>query len=211
MRTDFRMKLHWSPRSPFVRKVMVVAHETGTAGRLDCVRTVAATTKPNTELMADNPLSKLPTLVLDDGTALYDSPVICEYLDTLHAGPRLFPAESGARMIALRRQALGDGMLDFLVLWRAELMRPAEQRSAAHLESFAVRREGVLDSIESEVPALEASAYSIGHISLGCALSYLDFRFKDFDWRKSHTRAAAWHKAFVSRPAVEATEPVDDS
>jgi glutathione S-transferase len=205
------MKLHWSPRSPFVRKVMVVAHETGMAGRLDCQRTVAATTKPNAELMIDNPLSKLPTLVLDDGTPLYDSPVICEYLDTLHAGPKLFPADSRARMIALRRQALGDGMLDFLVLWRAELMRPAEHRSAAHLESFAVRRNSVLASIESEVPELDASGYSIGHIALGCALSYLDFRFNDFDWRKNHSRAAAWHETFASRPAVVATEPVDDS
>ena len=205
------MKLHWSPRSPFVRKVMVVAHEVGVADRLDCVRTVAATTKPNAELMIDNPLSKLPTLVLDDGTALYDSPVICEYFDTLHDGPKLFPIESRARMVALRRQALGDGMLDFLVLWRGELMRPVEHQSAAHLENFPVRRDSVLASIERETPALESSAYSIGHIALGCALSYLDFRFTDFDWRKYHSRAAAWHKTFAARPAVQATEPVDDS
>jgi glutathione S-transferase len=205
------MKLHWSPRSPFVRKVMVVAHEVGVAGRLDCMRTVAATTKPNAELMTDNPLSKLPTLVLDDGSALYDSPVICEFFDTLHTGPKLFPPDTRERMIALRRQALGDGMLDFLVLWRAELMRPVEQQSAVHIENYAVRRGAVLASIESEIPALESSAYSIGHIALGCALSYLDFRFEDFDWRKNHPRAAAWHKTFASRPAVEATEPVDDS
>jgi glutathione S-transferase len=204
------MKLHWSPRSPFVRKVMIVAHEVGVADRIDCVRTVAATTKPNAELMIDNPLSKLPTLVLDDGTALYDSSVICEYFDTLHAGPKLFPADARARMTALRRQALGDGMLDFLVLWRGELMRPAEHRSAAHLENYAVRRSSVLESIEREIPALESSTYSIGHIALGCALSYLDFRFNDFNWRKSHSRAAAWHRTFASRPAVEATEPVDD-
>jgi glutathione S-transferase len=190
---------------------MIVAHEVGVAGRLDCMRTVAATTKPNAELMIDNPLSKLPTLVLDDGTALYDSPVICEYFDTLHTGPKLFPPDTRERMIALRRQALGDGMLDFLVLWRAELMRPVEQQSAVHIENYAVRRDAVLASIESEVPALESCAYSIGHIALGCALSYLDFRFEDFDWRKNHARAAAWHKTFASRPAVAATEPVDDS
>ena len=87
------MKLHWSPRSPFVRKVMIVAHEVGLVDRLTLVRTVAATTKPHPELMRDNPLSKIPTLVLDDGTVLYDSPVICEYLDRLHAGPKLFPPE----------------------------------------------------------------------------------------------------------------------
>jgi glutathione S-transferase len=77
------MKLHWSPRSPFVRKVMIVARERGLAGRITCVRTVAAMTKPHAELMQDNPLSKIPTLVLDDGSAIYDSPVICEYLDAL--------------------------------------------------------------------------------------------------------------------------------
>ena len=86
------MKLHWSPRSPFVRKVMVVAHDIGVADRIECVRTVAAMMKPHPDLMLDNPLSKIPTLVLDDGTIIYDSPVICEYLDQLHAGPRLVPA-----------------------------------------------------------------------------------------------------------------------
>ena len=205
------MKLHWSPRSPFVRKVMIVAHEIGIAGRLERVRTMAATTKPNAELMVDNPLSKLPTLVLDDGTALYDSPVICEYFDTMHDGPKLLPAESGARMTALRRQALGDGMLDFLVLWRNENMRAAEHRSEPHVKSFSVRRDSVLAALEKEAAALEASAYSIGHIALGVALSYLDFRFADYHWRKNHPRIAAWHKTFAARPAVQATEPVDDS
>src|SRR6202041_4025060 len=103
------MKLHWSPRSPFVRKVMVVVHELGLADRVICVRTVAASTRPHAVLMQDNPLSKIPTLVLDDGTVIYDSPVICEYLDALDGGPKLFPAEARARLLALRRQALGDG------------------------------------------------------------------------------------------------------
>ena len=117
------MKLHWSPRSPFVRKVMIVAHERGLVDRLDCVRTVAAMTKPHAELMKDNPLSKIPTLVLDDGTALYNSAVICEYLDALDGQPQLFPLERSARMLALRRHALGDGFLDLLVLARNERLR----------------------------------------------------------------------------------------
>lgn len=190
---------------------MIVAHEVGVADRLDCVRTVAATTKPSLELMADNPLSKLPTLVLDDGATLYDSAVICEYFDTLHNGPKLFPVEAKARMTALRRQALGDGMLDFLVLWRSEAMRPAAHRSQPHIASYAIRRDAVLASLEKEAADLEASAYSIGHITVGCALSYLDFRYADFDWRKGHPKLAAWHAKFAARPAVRATEPVDDS
>src|SRR6516165_7432240 len=98
------MKLHWSPRSPFVRKVMIAAHETGLVDLWTCVRTVVAMTAPNAALLPDNPLSKIPTLVLDDGSALYDSGVICEYLDALDGKPQLFPAEGAARLIALRRQ-----------------------------------------------------------------------------------------------------------
>src|ERR1700719_1190260 len=98
------MKLHWSPRSPFVRKVMVVVHELGLADRISCVRTVAASTKPHAELMQDNPLSKIPTLVLDDGTVIYDSPVICEYLDGLGGSPKLQSAEPRARVPARRRR-----------------------------------------------------------------------------------------------------------
>ena len=136
------MKLHWSPRSPFVRKVMVVVHELGLADRIACVRTVAATTKPHADLMQDNPLSKIPTLVLDDGTVIYDSPVICEYLDSLDGAPKLHPAEPKARLVALRRQALGDGFLDMLVLLRDERMRA--HPSDVHKASAAVRKAAVL-------------------------------------------------------------------
>jgi glutathione S-transferase len=205
------MKLHWSPRSPFVRKVMIVAHETGLTERLSCVRTVAATTRPHAELMQDNPLSKIPTLVLDDGTILYDSPVICEYLDGLHDGMKLFPAGGAERFVALRRQALGDGFLDFLLLWRNERERPPERQSQVHLDTFATKRQSVLRSLEAEAPQLERSAYSIGHIAVGCSLSYLDFRFAADDWRTAHPRLAAWHATFAARPSVRATEPVDDS
>src|SRR5580658_9517781 len=95
------MKLHWSPRSPFVRKVMIVAHERGVADRIALVRTVVEMTEPHAELMRDNPLSKIPTLVLDDGTVLFDSAVICEYLDALDGTPRLFPRGAKARLTAL--------------------------------------------------------------------------------------------------------------
>jgi len=203
------MKLHWSPRSPFVRKVMIVAHERGLADRLDCVRTVAAMTTPHLELMRDNPLSKIPTLVLDDGTALYDSPVICEYLDALDGNPKLFPADREQRMRALRRQALGDGFLDLLVLARNERLR--EQPSEPHLSSAAARTDAVLDALEREADSLAASGFDIGHIAIGCSLSYLDFRFAEEDWRKRHPRLGIWHAVFAERPSVVATRPVDDS
>src|ERR1700681_4257272 len=142
------MKLHWSPRSPFVRKVMVVVHELGLADRVTCVRTVAASTKPHAALMQDNPLSKIPTLVLDDGTVIYDSPVICEYLDSLDGAPKLHPAEPKARLVALRRQALGDGFLHMLVLLRDQRLRakPSEMRQA----SAAARKAAGLESLDQE-------------------------------------------------------------
>jgi glutathione S-transferase len=203
------MKLHWSPRSPFVRKVMVVVQELGLADRIACVRTVAATTKAHVELMQDNPLSKIPTLVLDDGTVIYDSPVICEYLDGLDGGPKLHPAEPNARLVALRRQALGDGFLDMLVLLRDERMRT--HPSDVHKASAAVRKAAVLNSLDREADSLAATPFGIGHIAIGCALSYLDFRYTDEDWRQGHPRIASWHAAFAARPSVRATEPIDDA
>jgi len=203
------MKLHWSPRSPFVRKVTVAVHELGLVDRITCVRTVAATTKPHAELMRDNPLSKIPTLVLDDGTVIYDSPVICEYLDGLSGVPKLHPAEPKARLVALRRQALGDGFLDLLVLLRDERMRA--NPSDVHKASAAARKAAVLDSLERDADALAAAPFGIGHIAVGCALSYLDFRYADEDWRKAHPRIARWHADIAARPSMRATEPVDDT
>jgi glutathione S-transferase len=203
------MKLHWSPRSPFVRKVMIVAYERGVADRIACVRTVAEAAKPHAELMKDNPLSKIPTLVLDDGTVLYDSAVICEYLDALDGTPKLFPQQPKARITALCRQALGDGFLDLLVLTRDERHRPAP--SDVHLASAAARKTAVLEHLEREAEALTTMPFGIGHIAIGCALSYLDFRYADEDWRKSHLHIANWHAAFAARPSVRATQPVDDS
>src|SRR5882672_11146388 len=109
------MKLYWSSRSPFVRKVMVTVHELGLVSRIRTERVVVSAAAPNAEVMAVNPLNKIPTLVLDDGTALYDSRVICEYLDTLHEGRKLFPADPSACFTALRRQALRDGLMDGIV------------------------------------------------------------------------------------------------
>ena len=204
-----RMKLHWSPRSPFVRKVMIAAHELGIVDRLDCVRTVAAITRPHEVLMRDNPLSKIPTLVLADGTVIYDSRVICEYFDSLHDGPKLFPAPIPERMTALRWQALGDGMLDYLVMWRNELSRPAQ--SEPHLGTYQVKRAKGLDALEAEAGVIARTPYGIGHIAIGCALSYLDFRFAEDDWRGPHPRLAAWHATIAARPSFRATEAVDDA
>lgn len=200
------MKLYWSSRSPFVRKVMVFAHEAGVADRIDCVRTIVAPTKPNPDVMAANPLNKLPTLVTADGP-IFDSRVICEYLDALHEGPKLFPPAGPARLAALRRQALADGMLDFLVAWYGERQR--QHQSAPHLDAYRLKFKTTLDALERDAGALAAASFGIGHIAIGCALSYVDFRFAGEDWRAGRPRLTAWHAAFAQRPSMTATEHAD--
>jgi glutathione S-transferase len=137
--------------------------------------------------------------------------VICEYLDQLHDGPKLIPAAPPARMTALRRQALGDGFLDFLLLWRNERERPPEHQSQVHLSTYAEKRKATLLALDNEANDLAATPFSIGHIAIGCALCYLDFRFAADDWRGGHPRIAAWHATFAARPSVRATDPIDDS
>ena len=203
------MKLHWSPRSPYVRKVMIVAHEVGLADRLRTVRTVVGGTMPHIELMHENPLGKIPTLVLGDGTVIYDLPVICEYLDTLHNGPKLFP-DWPERLTALRRLALGDGMLDIALAWLGERFRPLEKQSQPHMTLWQAKIRCCVDALEQDADALAASRFTIGHIAIGIALAYLDFRFADLNWRDGHPRLAAWHAAFSARPSVLANPPVDD-
>lgn len=203
------MKLHWSPRSPFVRKVVILLKETGLESRVQLVRSVAAIATPNPAIMADNPLSQIPALVLPGGEPLYDSPVICEYLDSLHDGPRFFPAAGPARWTALRRQALGDGMLSVLLIWRQERMKTPAQQLDSWLRAFALKISTALDRLEDEAPALADSGFDIGHLTLGCTLSYLDYRFADLDWRAGRPQLASWHAGFCLRPSAQATVPDD--
>lgn len=202
------MKLHWSPRSPYVRKVMIVAHETGTVSRLQCVRSVVAMDRPNPDVMRDNPLGKIPTLVTPHGS-LFGSLVICEYLDGLHEGTPLFPRERQARFEALRWHALGDGMLDVAVLWRNEGMQPAAQRNQQWLASFELKMRSALDTVERESPQLARAPLSIGHVAIGCALGYLDYRFEDVAFRQGRPGLSAWLEQFEQRPSAKQTHPAD--
>ena len=205
------MKLHWSPRSPYVRKVMIFANEVGLANDIDCVRTVVSMFKPAEELFADNPLNKLPTLILDDGTALFDSRVICEYLDTKHNGAKLFPAEGEQRLLALRNQALGDGLLDVSMMRLTERLKPEEQRSDAINASNERKSAAALDRLEADIGFLTHRHFDVGHIAIGTALGYLDFRFEDDNWRVGHPKLSAWHAEFNQRPSVMAVPVKDDS
>jgi len=203
--TPKKMQLHWSPKSPYVRKVMVVAIETGMIDMLETIRTVATVYKPNPTLMQDNPLSKVPTLKLGNSEVLYDSAVICEYLDA-QAKTVLFP-QGEQRWQALRWQALGDGLLDTIVLWRHERERAEPARSPELLHAYHTKTVSALHCLEAELPNLKAAPFSIGHISLGCALGYLDFRMADLDWRTSGGDLAHWYSEIMKRPSFIETIP----
>lgn len=200
------MKLRYSPTSPYVRKVSVVAIETGLDSRLERVPTDIRA--PSAEFHRDNPLGKVPTLITEGGEALYDSPVICEYLDALHDGIPLFPPPGGPRWTALRRQALADGIADAGVLVRMEMLRPDAERSPSWIarQTRTVRRG--LDALEEEAAGF-GSGCTIGHIAIGCALGFLDFRLPDLDWRQGRIELAAWADRFFARPSMAATVPVE--
>ena len=199
------MKLHWSPRSPYVRKVMVCAHELGLAGRIEKVRSVVAMGAPNFDVLRANPLGRIPTLITDDGQVLFDSLVICEYLDGL-AGGRLFKD----RIPALRWHALGDGMLDTCILWRNERDKPAARQTPEWLGNFELKIRNALDFLEGEAGELEKAAPGIGHVAIACALGYLDFRFPDIHWRESRPKIAGWYAKMAGRPSMKETYPSAD-
>ena len=203
------MTLHWSPKSPFVRKVMIVLAETGLTDSVRLVRTPVAMSRVNLDLLADNPLSKLPTLVLDDGTPIFDSRVIVEYLST-YAESQIVPTHDPARLLALRRQALGDGMLDMLLLFRQERNKPAERQTPEWLTGFQVKLDATLAHLETEAPKLDAAPFDIGVIAIGCAVSYLDFRSPEIDWRATHPQLRDWLARFDAHPSVARYAPQDD-
>ena len=204
------MKLFWSPRSPFVRKVMVCAHELGIEGRIEKVYALVSMSRVNPEVMAVNPVGRIPALVSDDGVVLYDSHVICEYLDAVRGASRLFPTGTPRRWDALRRLALADGMLETLVLWRSEQMRPASQRAEAVLEAFSRKTASALAAIERDASSLNRPEIDIGDVAIGCALGYLDFRFSDLGWRSRFPRIAGWFEPFDARRSMRETAPYEE-
>jgi glutathione S-transferase len=209
------MKLRYSPTSPFVRKVMVVAYETGLEPRIERIPTAVAPTKRNDEVARENPLVKIPSLTTDDGLVIYDSSVICEYLDTLHTGSKLFPAAGKARWVALRQQALGDGILDAAILGRYESLRPKEFQWSEWMDAQLRKVRGALSALEMEceagelVKVPEGNVPTIGQLTIGCVLGYLDFRYASEAWRERHKRLAAWYQDFAERRAMQQTIPKD--
>lgn len=196
------MKMYHSPASPYARKVRICAIARGLDSRIDLLQC-----NPNespAELLAVNSLSKIPTLVTDDGVALFDSPVICEYLDSLGDALPMFPEHGAARWRALKLQAMGDGIMDGCVPRRGEMAKPKEAGRDALIARWRAAVERTLDALEAELPH---KSMDIGTITVACALGYLDFRFPQEPWRGTRPKLAAWFAAFSEAPAVAATAP----
>ena len=199
------MKLFYSAASPFVRKVMVVAHVHGLADRLERLPGKAHPVERDADIVAQNPIGQVPTLVLDDGGALADSRVICEYLDDLGGG-HLFP-RGPERWRALAAQSLADGLLDAALLCRYErTARPAERQWDGWEAGQTAKITAALAVMEREAAAL-GERLDIGTITYGCALGYLDLRFPALDWRAGHPGLKGWFAAFDERPEMRATRP----
>ncbi|MCK4940226.1 MAG: glutathione S-transferase N-terminal domain-containing protein [Rhodospirillaceae bacterium] len=200
------MKLLYSPTSPYVRKVLVSAIELGISPSIELLPTNVW--DPDTDIATHNPLGKVPALVTEGNEVLYDSPVIIDYLDSLNKNLELIPASGRARWNALRRQALGDGVLDAAILRLLEEKRPDNERSDGWISRQWASVNRALDQMETEADNL-GQDISVGTITIGVALGYLDFRFAADNWRAERPALADWFDIFCDRPSMIETIPKD--
>lgn len=200
------MKLYYAPASPFVRKVNVFAMEIGLDKKIEWLRTNPW--QAEDKLTAENPLSKIPTLITDDDKVIYDSRVICEYLDSLHNGDKLIPEKGEKHWQVLRLQALADGILDAGILRFMEKKRPSELQSKDwdNMQQKSVERG--LDYLENSISDWSDNL-DIGVITVACVLGWLDFRFADEDWRTGRPQLKNWFESFSKRPSMVKTMPTE--
>jgi glutathione S-transferase len=202
MLKGFAMKLFYSATSPYVRKVMACAIIRGLEGRIE-----KEDTNPHESpeaLLAENPLSKVPCLVTDDGVSLFGSQLICEYLDNRGDALPLYPTQAVARWRALKFQSLGDGIMDAAVQCRGELGRPKEEARDAQIARYKAVIKRTLDVLESDPPHRHVD---IGSITVACALGYLDLRYASEPWRDGHPKLAEWNESFSKGKGLAETAP----
>jgi glutathione S-transferase len=197
------MKLAYSPASPYVRKVTACAIKRGINDKIE--RLKIGTTDP--ALLQYNALSKVPTLITDDGVSIFDSPVICEYLDSIGSAPKLFPPAGQARWKALTQEALADGILDATQPRRRELTLPQDEGRKDYIALQQGKVTRAVDVFEKEAGSL-GTLDTIGEITIGCALGYLDFRYANEPWRPGHPKLEAWYAKVAKLPPLADTVPV---
>ncbi|MGE8408147.1 MAG: glutathione S-transferase N-terminal domain-containing protein [Pseudomonas sp.] len=203
------MTLYHSPLSPFVRKVMVFLHETGQIDRV-AVKTInLSPVSPDADLNRDNPVGKIPALVLDNGNVLHDSRVILEYLDLQHVGNPLIPREGSARWQRLTLASQADAIMDAAVLTRYErFLRPVEKQWDDWLLAQEEKIRRGLADLEAAHMAELASVFDVAAIGTACALGYIDLRMPDFGWREQQPKLAAWYAEVSQRESMRLTAPL---
>lgn len=200
------LRLYHSPTSPYARKVTVLLHETGQVDDVELVHATGTPVDPGTMPLAHNPLGKLPALERPEGAALYDSRVICRYLDD-RAGGHLYPPKPRL-WETLTLEATADGILDAaLLMVYEERIRPDDLRYEAWVEGQWAKIERSIDVLESRWMSHLGGPLDMGQIAVACAISYIDFRHGDRAWRVERPHLAAWHAEFAQRPSMEATAP----
>lgn len=200
------MKLWYSPASPFVRKVLILAHETGLIDQIELVNVATTVINPDSDLAKANPIGKIPTLVTDDGLSIMDSRVICEYLDGLHGGDKMIPAEGIERINILTTQAIGDGILEAAVGVRYEtFLRPEEKQWDQWVDGQMLKVGQALDSLETWRGA-KLQDIHLGSITIASALGYLDFRQPDYDWRSGRPVLTQMYETFSQRTSMIETK-----
>lgn len=201
------MKLAYSAASPYARKVVIVAMEAGLDSKIQRIPTAVRPDQPNLELGKENPLMKVPTLITDGGETLYDSRVICAYLDMLNPGSKLIPASGGERWQALRLEALGDGMTDAGILVRYETaLRPEGLRWKEWIDGQTKKVEQGLDTLEAH-PEMLMGPLNIGQIAVACGIGWMNFRQVFGDCLAKRPRLAAWYAMIGERASFKATVP----
>jgi len=209
------MKLFYQTHSPYARKVLVMAHEAGLTDRLDVIHHETSPTVRNDTVFEQNPLGKVPVLILGNGFAMFDSTVICDYLDGLHDRERFIPPHGPARLVSLRWQALAQGMCDAGVAARYEAVRrPEALRYPAFRDGQLDKLIGAYDFLEHEAGIesrdAEAEHVDLGQIALATALDWLAFRQLP-DFERGRPRLSAWYRAFLQRPSMRATAFVGET
>ena len=199
------MQLLVSPTSPYARKARVTVREKGLLDRVEEV--FLNPHQDPAELLEQNRLGKIPVLVRDDGEALYDSPVICEYLDRLSDTPRLIPDSGDARWAVLRAQALADGIMDLAAATVMERARPEAEQSPPSMERWRGKIERAVGGMNDALAAIPGDHFDLGRIACAAALGYLDFRMPEYDWRADQAELGDWHARVSARPSMEETAP----
>ncbi|MBR2687352.1 MAG: glutathione S-transferase [Aquamicrobium sp.] len=206
-----KMKLYGSSRSPYVRKVLIAAHETGAIRDIVVEPMVVTALAANPTMLSVNPLGQIPTLILDDGQALFDSNVICRYLDLVPGKAQLHPREVAAEIAMMRLLALGDGLIAALMSLLSEKSRNQPDQSERRLAALKEKLPLIFAALEAEAPGMMHAPFDMAQIAIASALSYIDFRLPaDVVWRDAYPSLANWFAALSQRPSVVATAYFDE-